>query len=161
MNCYCCSQESYSDCCEPKHKGLAKAQTAEELMRSRYSAYCTENWAYILKTYAEAQCNSLTESLLQESATDSAWLHLTIVAHSGPATPLHDANAKVEFKAFYALKRKLYLMHETSDFIVENNQWRYTTGLMHEDTGLIKAGRNDPCFCGSGKKFKQCCINRI
>ena len=24
-----------------------------------------------------------------------------------------------------------------------------------------KVGRNDPCPCGSGKKFKQCCINKV
>jgi preprotein translocase subunit SecA len=23
-----------------------------------------------------------------------------------------------------------------------------------------KVGRNDPCPCGSGKKYKQCCINK-
>ncbi|OGQ98705.1 MAG: hypothetical protein A2505_01950 [Deltaproteobacteria bacterium RIFOXYD12_FULL_55_16] len=23
---------------------------------------------------------------------------------------------------------------------------------------MIKIGRNDPCFCGSGKKFKKCCL---
>ena len=24
----------------------------------------------------------------------------------------------------------------------------------------IKIGRNDPCPCGSGKKFKKCCIDK-
>ncbi|HCS1330106.1 TPA: SEC-C domain-containing protein, partial [Salmonella enterica] len=23
----------------------------------------------------------------------------------------------------------------------------------------VKVGRNDPCPCGSGKKFKQCCLH--
>ena len=23
-----------------------------------------------------------------------------------------------------------------------------------------KVGRNDPCPCGSGKKYKQCCLNK-
>lgn len=23
-----------------------------------------------------------------------------------------------------------------------------------------KIGRNDPCFCGSGKKYKNCCMNK-
>ena len=27
--------------------------------------------------------------------------------------------------------------------------------------GAGKPGRNDPCPCGSGKKFKKCCIARI
>jgi uncharacterized protein YecA (UPF0149 family) len=34
---------------------------------------------------------------------------------------------------------------------------------VNEIRGLVRAkeqnkiGRNDPCFCGSGKKFKKCC----
>ena len=24
-----------------------------------------------------------------------------------------------------------------------------------------KIGRNDPCSCGSGKKFKQCCLSKL
>jgi uncharacterized protein YecA (UPF0149 family) len=27
----------------------------------------------------------------------------------------------------------------------------------HEPSGRPKIGRNDPCPCGSGKKFKKCC----
>lgn len=28
--------------------------------------------------------------------------------------------------------------------------------ILHE-RGSVKIGRNDPCACGSGKKFKKCC----
>jgi hypothetical protein len=31
-------------------------------------------------------------------------------------------------------------------------------GTLHRDP-LRKVGRNDPCPCGSGKKFKKCCLN--
>ena len=24
----------------------------------------------------------------------------------------------------------------------------------------LKVGRNDPCPCGSGKKYKQCCLSK-
>ena len=27
--------------------------------------------------------------------------------------------------------------------------------------GAVKIGRNDPCPCGSGKKFKKCCLPNI
>lgn len=30
-------------------------------------------------------------------------------------------------------------------------------GLMES---YCKVGRNEPCPCGSGKKFKRCCINK-
>ncbi|WP_256476707.1 SEC-C metal-binding domain-containing protein [Bradyrhizobium sp. 186] len=28
-----------------------------------------------------------------------------------------------------------------------------------ESNPFRKVGRNDPCPCGSGKKFKKCCLN--
>ncbi|GGF81218.1 UPF0225 protein [Alteromonas lipolytica] len=130
-------------------------------MRSRYSAYCTGDWRYILNTYAKAQRETLTEDALRESAAGTKWLYLAIVTQSNSSSPQPGLQAQVEFKAFYALKHKLYLMHETSDFVVEDNEWRYTTGVMHPDTDIVKVGRNDACFCHSGKKFKQCCLKRI
>lgn len=32
-------------------------------------------------------------------------------------------------------------------------QWRASKTVVKED----KVGRNDPCICGSGKKYKKCC----
>lgn len=34
-------------------------------------------------------------------------------------------------------------------------------GMMKRGGGtLIKIGRNDPCYCGSGKKYKKCCMEK-
>ena len=56
---------------------------------------------------------------------------------------------------------KFDLRFETSDFETEAGEWRYTTGLLHDDTGKLSIGRNDACLCDSGKKFKQCCLKRL
>ncbi|TAK91700.1 MAG: tetratricopeptide repeat protein [Burkholderiaceae bacterium] len=34
------------------------------------------------------------------------------------------------------------------------------TAVARHASGQVKLGRNDPCFCGSGKKYKQCCMQR-
>lgn len=34
---------------------------------------------------------------------------------------------------------------------------RLSEVVKHEHTTGKKLGRNDPCICGSGKKFKKCC----
>ena len=48
--------------------------------------------------------------------------------------------------------------------------WLKSNGIAqysHENEGLVrvpqakKVGRNVPCVCGSGKKFKKCCGRRI
>ncbi|MDF4593115.1 SEC-C metal-binding domain-containing protein, partial [Vibrio parahaemolyticus] len=28
---------------------------------------------------------------------------------------------------------------------------------LNQPVSSLKVGRNDPCICGSGKKFKKCC----
>lgn len=28
----------------------------------------------------------------------------------------------------------------------------------HEPVHVVKIGRNEPCPCGSGKKYKKCCL---
>ena len=35
-----------------------------------------------------------------------------------------------------------------------------TQTLPHERPTVPKAGRNDPCPCGSGKKYKHCCLEK-
>ena len=46
-----------------------------------------------------------------------------------------------------------------SQFVRENNQWYYVDGKGQEPVRREspKVGRNDPCTCGSGKKYKKCC----
>ncbi len=156
MNCYCGSELSYSDCCELYITGQQKAPSPQALMRSRYSAYCNHNWQYILTTYGEIQRRSLSVIDLQESANNTHWLRLEII-NSSPYSNAGNNNS-VEFKAYYWFNQKPHLLHETSQFEYQNNNWCYTTGTIHDDSGQIKLGRNELCICGSGKKFKQCCM---
>ncbi|NMH58664.1 YchJ family protein [Alteromonas ponticola] len=152
--CYCGSGKDFSRCCQPILQGEQPASTAETLMRSRYSAYCTKNYSYILNTYAEAKQAQLTEESLANSAKNTVWLHLDIESGTSPSEDL------VEFKAWSKERNSIYLLHETSRFIKEKGQWRYLDGELHSDCGKVALGRNDPCLCHSGKKFKQCCLRR-
>ena len=65
--------------------------------------------------------------------------------------------AQVEFKAFYQVNGRYYLMHELSDFVRDDDKWFYTTGVMQKDSGEFSLGRNSQCLCASGRKFKKCC----
>ena len=139
--------------------------SAEQLMRSRFSAYAIKNYAYILNTYAENERQGLSISELSESAKGAQWLALQInhaASDSSVSTP-DDLNTldSVEFTAFYSENNQLYQLHETSYFVKEQGAWRYRDGVLHNDCGKLKYGRNLPCVCGSGKKFKQCCSTKI
>ena len=48
--CNCGSEKSYQECCEPLISGERKANTAEELLRSRYTAYARREIDYIINT---------------------------------------------------------------------------------------------------------------
>ena len=148
MQCYCNSGKDRNQCCGPLLAGQQEATSPEQLMRSRYSAYVSKNYDYVLKTYTASKRADLTVSALEESASGTTWLHLDVLQT--------DTN-HVEFRAWYAERRKTGVLHETSLFLKENDCWRYDSGKLHDDTGTVKISRNDPCFCQSGKKFKVCC----
>ena len=68
---------------------------------------------------------------------------------------LNSSDKIVEFKAYY-LDEKLNatIHHEKSTFKKEGTVWFYVDGDLKSQA---KVGRNDPCPCGSGKKYKRCC----
>ncbi len=152
--CPCNSGEPYSDCCEPFLAGDNNAITAEALMRSRYTAYVVHDTKYLLKTW-----HFSTRPANIDPATIPEWYGLHIVnTEAGSAT---DNEGVVEFKAKSLSQKKVWHLHEISRFVKEDNQWFYVDGDIKGDsppvTRNIKVGRNEPCPCGSGKKFKKCC----
>lgn len=165
MRCFCCSSKPFQACCEPFIKGDKTPVTAEQLMRSRFSAYATAQYAYILDTYTKEKQQGLSVDDLAQSAQGAKWFALQVhdaqseeSAESNTSATLHSDT--VEFTAFYFEDKKMYQLHETSNFRVENGAWRYHDGTLHDDCGKVKYGRNLPCVCGSSKKFKQCCANK-
>lgn len=165
--CPCGSQQTYTVCCQPLHLAVQIkqpvsdrvdtsiiAQTPEQLMRSRYSAFVMKNFNYILCTHHQAYLNGL--NLAQLSAgPHPQWLGLDVIEASPVST--RDTQGFVTFKAWYVLDGELDAIYERSEFLRENGQWYYTRG---QQMTAKMPGRNDACICHSGKKFKQCCAKR-
>jgi len=144
MECYCKSKKKFSECCQPYLSGVKKAESAEELMRSRYSAYVLGDGNYILNTATKDASLEVDAALIQEYAKSVKWLGLEIVKSS---------RDEVEFKAYYKDSDGLKVQHERSDFTFEDGIWLYRDGEFLNS----KIGRNILCPCGSGKKYKKCC----
>jgi SEC-C motif-containing protein len=151
-NCYCGNPVKFGNCCGPLLSGATIADSAQALMRSRFSAYCLKNYQYILDTYAEAQRQSLTVQTLGEHSASTQWLCLQVLSQKS----LLDS-AQVEFKAYYKIDRDYFVMHEVSDFVCVHSQWLYTTGKQQRGSGQFTPKANSRCLCASGKKFKKCC----
>ena len=158
MTCPCGSGKTYADCCEPFISGQALPQTAEQLMRSRYSAYANVNMDYLHETLHPDHRQDHDREAARKWAEESDWLGLTIIAtEQGQAG---DDAGSVEFRASYREKGRNHVLHEISQFQKLEGRWYYVDG-QHPKPATVrkdqKVGRNDPCPCGSGKKYKKCC----
>ena len=163
--CPCGSSHLYRQCCHPFHSGASLPPTAESLMRSRYSAFVLQQAAYLVKTHHsdDTRATSIKIQELEQSFKDQQWVGLMILKHSKGSEA--DETGQVEFSAFYQHPQEpslqssslqpssLQQLHERSEFIKVEQQWLYVKG---ELLPPVKVGRNDPCICGSGKKFKKC-----
>ncbi len=160
--CPCHSQKQYQQCCEPIHNHPSSATKPEQLMRARYSAHVLGLVDFVVHTYhpscqAEAQRQEIAQSI------DSEWLKLDV--HSSEDGANSD-EGYVTFSAYFNQDGEALCLTERSRFIRENGQWFYIDGTfpeqprderLNQPVNTLKVGRNDPCICGSGKKFKKCC----
>lgn len=147
-SCPCCSGKQYSVCCGPFLNGSAIPFTAEQLMRSRYSAYVRQDAAYLVATWHSSQRFPDLQQRLSESFADTQWLSLNVTRCNQGS---HANEAFVTFFARYREKSQVMAIHERSRFLHEDHRWYYTDGVVPE------VGRNDRCPCGSDKKYKKCC----
>jgi SEC-C motif-containing protein len=157
--CPCGSGTAFASCCGPYLSGTSFPDTAEKLMRSRYSAYTIHQIDYIGQTNDPRFRDSFDPEAALAWARESEWLGLEIVA-TREGKP-GDATGEVEFKARYKRDGKEHKHHEVSLFtwFSKDKRWYYTDGkdILEPIRAEPKTGRNDPCPCGSGKKFKKCC----
>lgn len=121
-SCHCGSARPYADCCGPLHAGAAVADTAEQLMRSRYSAYVLGARDYLLATW-HPSTRPPAASLDDSGGTH--WLGLAVKRHAQPAPD----EAVVEFVARYRIGgAPAVRLHETSRFLREDGRWYYLDG---------------------------------
>jgi SEC-C motif-containing protein len=124
--CPCKSRKSYATCCMPFHKGMAKPQTAEQLMRSRFSAYFFRLVDYLVDTtHPETRSPGLKREL-QETIDQVNWSFLTILAVSKGGK--EDKVGKVEFVANYFIGNEPNELHERSRFRRFKGVWKYLDG---------------------------------
>lgn len=154
--CPCGSQKLFSECCQPLLSEEVLADTAEALMRSRYSAFATGNIDYLISTLHPSKRQPQDHELLQGALHNTNWLGLQVRhCEKGLAD---DDRGTVEFVATWSEAGQSGFLHERSRFLKEDGHWFYVDGDLFDTSGknIAKPGRNEPCWCGSGKKFKKC-----
>ncbi len=115
-------------------------------MRSRFTAYGRGDAAYLSLTWHPS-----TRPAVLHLEGGPRWLRLEIIDARSDGD-----RGTVEFMAWFLDRSNAGVLHETSRFVREQGRWWYVDGTIHPATGG-RIGRNDPCPCGSGRKFKRCC----
>jgi SEC-C motif-containing protein len=155
--CPCGSGLAYAGCCEPYIRGEQKAPTAEALMRSRYAAYVEHEVDYIVDTCVQEGKDRIDVRQTRQWSERSKWLGLKIISLARGG--IEDSEGTVEFEALYEMDGLRDIHHEKAKFKKQDGLWLYDDGDIVPKTvvrSIPKTGRNDPCPCGSGKKYKFC-----
>ncbi|MFZ5775211.1 MAG: YchJ family protein [Thermodesulfobacteriota bacterium] len=148
--CPCGNGLAYGECCGRFVEGNENAPTAEALMRSRYTAFTRKNIPYILASW---HSSTRPGDLSLEESLD--WQGLSVLATDKGG--VDDQEGMVEFVATFSIHGHSQRLHERSRFVREEGKWFYVHGI-EVPAASDKTGRNAPCPCGSGKKYKKCCL---
>src|SRR5947208_13498222 len=97
--CPCGSGRLFGECCEPILRQQRPAATAEELMRSRFTAHKVRDYAHLHRTFLTTARQPYVPQPENDDAEELAWTRL--VVHSHEPGPKQDS-AFVEFSAYYA-----------------------------------------------------------
>jgi SEC-C motif-containing protein len=131
-------------------------------MRSRYTAYVRGAVDYLVDTHAAQTRGELDRAAIAAWSRATQWLGLEIVATSAGGET--DDTGAVEFIARGITHGTPFAQRERSRFQRDAGRWYYVDGDSRAEpaprgapvTRAPTPGRNDPCACGSGRKYKKC-----
>lgn len=128
-------------------------------MRARYTAHVKHEIDFILETVLPDQQDPSERESVERWAEQSVWQGIEILATDGGLEG--DDRGRVEFVARYSEGERDQEHHEIAAFQRLDGKWYFdvknTEFPRMEPLVSNKIGRNDPCPCGSGKKYKKCC----
>ena len=151
--CPCGSGRPYEECCEPFIEGRQPAPTAEALMRSRYTAHTLN------ETVHPTIRDEADHEEMKKWSEAVEWDGLEILSTKEGSEA--DMTGEVSFEARYSVNGMPQTLREDAFFRRDDGRWYYVDGNVYGQEPYRretpKIGRNEPCPCGSGKKYKKCC----
>jgi SEC-C motif-containing protein len=150
----------YATCCGLYIESGRLAPSPEALMRSRYTAYVLGKIDYLHDSLAPEARYDFDSKSVTHWSTQSQWLGLEILSTEEGAPG--DERGFVEFAADFILDGNRTTHRERSLFRFDHDvqRWYFVEEANRKSAPIVKGaqpGRNDPCPCGSGKKYKKCC----
>jgi SEC-C motif domain protein len=124
-SCPCHSGKSFNDCCGPLISGELLPDSAEALMRSRYTAFTLRDESYLLASWHQS---TRPAGIDFDAEAAPKWIGLQVRQHVQTGAE----SAIVEFVARYRVGGRAYRLHETSRFVRTHGRWQYLEGEIHE-----------------------------
>ena len=146
--CHCGREKTYRECCGRVMK--LGANTPEELMRSRYSAFVEKKTEYLIKTHHPLTRHRKLAKELKQNTKNLEWLSLHVIE-----SRLEGDEGQVEFVAYARQGARFVELHERSVFLREKGVWYYVSG---ETLPFYPRGLNEPCWCGCDKTIGECLV---
>lgn len=157
--CPCGSGRKLDECCQPLLDNERSARTAEELLRARYTSHYLKEAAFIINTTHPDQRTPEDEAAYEDWFRNADWTQLEILNIQNGG--VNDTQGQIEFIAHFSDNDGSHRHHELSTFKKLNGRWYFYDSKTPKVKQYIrkqpKIGRNQPCPCGSGKKYKKCC----
>lgn len=121
---------AYEECCKPFISDNVAPPTAEQLMRSRYTAFTLADVDYLMKTHHISTRPVKDRQEILNWTKSVQWMGLTILNTKHGA--INDTDGIVEFKAIYLEQGQLQAIHEKSLFRKnEKGIWFYVSGQLY------------------------------
>jgi SEC-C motif-containing protein len=156
--CPCSSGQSLEACCLPVIQSERPASSPEELMRARYTAFTRGDVDFIVDSHHPETRDNVDPEEIAAWSGESEWLGLEILGSSGGADAGDEGT--VDFSARYMQSGHPHDHREHATFRRDGGAWKFYDGepLVQQPIRREspKVGRNEPCPCGSGRKYKQC-----
>jgi SEC-C motif-containing protein len=140
-------------------RGDQTPETAAELMGARYAAYALHDVDFVLNSQHPEKREDADRKGTERWSREAEWLGFEVLrTEQGGAD---DSQGVVEFLARYRLKGVTFSHRERAEFKKHEGRWYFWEGQQIAGPPVVRKqasiGRNDPCSCGSGKKYKKCC----
>lgn len=129
--------------------------TPKALLETRYKAFVDADIDFLIASHHPDTRDQVDRKSIEDWSKESTWHGLFIESES-----LKDDKAIITFTVKYSRDFQSFNHREDAEFRKSEDRWYYFDSVFPKQ-GMIrnesKVGRNDPCSCGSGKKFKKCC----
>ena len=129
-------------------------------MRSRYTAFVVGDVDWIMDSHHPETVDEVVRDDVESWSSGSEWLGLRIRETEGGGPD--DDEGVVSFRARYKVGTQQVDHVEEAHFLRHEGAWRFPSVVEDAQPELVPVGpastvgRNDPCPCGSGKKYKKC-----